>query len=282
MPKKKPPPRKIALVGTAPSSAHAPIDDLSWEIWGVGYRGDHITRCTRWFEIHRLDGLRDGPEWRPLLRKWARDCELVMFWPEKLGPNIMEYPVQRIKERFGTYFMSSSFSWMLALAIDEHTNGKPVDEIGIWGVDMEYGTEYREQRAGLRHFLALARFAGIKSTLLVNGGVIYEPVPYPFWQDDPLLAKLKQRREVAAGEISQRQRALNATTARLGQINFAIAELRKIVVDSKINPLAKKLIEKYERQAKGLSKTEPGMRREVAYYEGALEEINWQMDYLKP
>ena len=266
--------RKIALVGTAPSQAHAPIDDKDWDIWGVGVRRDCITRCTRWFEIHRLDALWDGPEWRPLLRKWAKDCELVMFWPEPLGPNVMQYPVEEIKTRFGTYFMTSSFAWMLALAVHEHTNGKPVAEIGIWGVDMEFGTEYREQRAGIRHFLALAREVGIKTTLLLNGGLVYEPVPYPFWQDDPLTQKLDLRRNAATEKIAQAQRVLDATASRLGQINAIFTEA-KAVLDSET-------LKKLEREAAGLSKEEPGHRHAVAYHEGALEEINWQLDFLKP
>ena len=273
MAKKKP--RKIAVVGTAQSSVHAPIDDKSYEIWGVGYRGDHITRCDRWFEIHRLDGLRDGPEWRPLLRKWAKDCEMVMFWPEPLGPRIMQYPVEEIKNRFGTYFMTSSLSWMVALAIHEHTNGNPVSSIGVWGVDMEFGTEYREQRSGLRHFLALARELGIPTELMVNGGLTYEPVPYPFWQDDPLLQKLVLRRGVAENEMIQKQRALDASTARVGQVSCAIAELRNFRNTGE-------RIKKLEREAEAMSKAEPDLRRDVGYYQGAVEEIDWQMDYLKP
>lgn len=268
MAKRKTAPRKVAIVGTAQSSARAPINDPSWSIWGVGYRGDHITRCDRWFEIHRLDALKDGPEWRPLLRKWAKDCELVMFWPEKLGPKVMQYPVEKIKQRFGTYFMTSSLAWMLALAIDEHDTN-PIAEIGVWGVDMEFGTEYREQRDGMRHFLALARFAGIPTRLQVDGGIVYEPVPYPFWMDDPLTNKLKLRKEVAEGEIAQRERVIKASERRLAHLDGILST----------NPKDR---DKIDRERDALRRAEPSLREEVRFYKGALEEIVWSQDYLRP
>jgi len=272
--------RKIALVGTAPSAAFAPIDDPSYEIWGVGFRGEHITRCTRWFEIHRLDSLHDGPEWRPLLRKWAKDCELVMFWPETLGPKVMQYPVEEIKNRFGTYFMTSSLSWMMALAIHENDHGRPVSEIGIWGVDMEFGVEYREQRFGLRHFLEMAKVAGITTKLLTNSGIVYEPVPYPFWQDDPLTTKLKLRREGVQGKIAEDKRVIEVSVSRIGQINAVIEELLKIKsIDEKYR---RPRIEKLTKEGEALKRTLPTTQQHLAYHEGALEEIEWQEDYLKP
>lgn len=276
MASKKKKKRRVALVGTAPSSAHAPIGDSEWEIWGVGYRGDHITRCDRWYELHRLDGLRDGPEWRPLLKEWGRDCQLVMMWPEPdLGPNVRQYPLDLIKAKYGTYFMTSSFAWMLAEAVEEHEQGAEIDEIGVWGVDMEYGTEYREQRSGLRHFLALARFAGIGTRVLVNGGVIYEPVPYPFWQDDPLLEKLQHRRRGVEADMQVRKRALEAGVARVGALTVTIEELQKAeAAPKRVGTLIK------ERAA--LQASLPQMQTDVAYAMGAIEEIDWQLDYLKP
>src|SRR3990167_8308310 len=162
--------RKIALVGTASSGAGAPYDDLSFEIWGVSARAAYVTRANRWFELHRLDG--EPPEWAASWRKTIADFthdigEVLMFWPEyKLAQKVTAYPYQQIADRFGTYFMTSSFSWMMALAIDEmrplDKDGYPVafhngDEISIFGVDMEHGTEYQKQRTGFRHFIDIAR-----------------------------------------------------------------------------------------------------------------------------
>lgn len=262
--------RRVALVGTAPSSAHAPFDDPSWEIWGVGFRGEHFTRADRWFELHRIEGDDDGQEWVDLLKTWSHDCAVWMIWPLPVGKNVIQYPHQKIAGKYGTFFLTSSFGWMIALAIEEG-----VDEIGVWGVDMEYGTEYREQRAGVRHFMALAKFAGIKVTVLLNGGVAYEPVPYPFWIDDPLLQKLKYRRERLSEEKAVRDRACASTLERLSQIGAITAELGKIRGTSK-------RIAELEGEARGMQTHLPGLQKDASWSEGAIAEIEWMEDFLKP
>lgn len=271
-------PRRVALVGTAPSSIHAPIKDPSWDIWGVGFRGEHMTRVTRWYELHRLAGLADGPDWNDLCRKWAEDCEMWMIWPEDFGPSVRQFPAKEIAEKYGTFFMTSSFAWMLAHAIEEmRPDGMRVengDEIGIWGVDMEYGTEYREQRAGVRHFTALAKALGIKVTLLVNGGVIYEPVPYPFWQDDPLLQKVDYRTKALGAKLAEATGAVDAALARLERIAGA-REVAKAVEDAA-------LIAKLDGEEKLLRGMLPKLQTDAAMLRGALDELAWTADYLRP
>ena len=141
--------RRIALVGTTNSGAQAPFDDQSFDIWGVSARAVYVTRADRWFELHRLDGEPKewADNWRKTVKKFSHDVELMMFYPEPdLGPKVVTYPAERITARFGTYFMTSTFSWMMALAIDEmcpvSKKWKP-GEIALYGVEMEYGTEYR-------------------------------------------------------------------------------------------------------------------------------------------
>ena len=153
-------PRKIALVGTSPTGESAPYHDDTWEIWGVSQRAKYVTRANRWFEIHRLDGepRHFQEEWRASMRaflnnKTTKPIPLYMMYPETgLTGNVIQYPVDAMIARFGAYFMTSSFAWMMAMAIDElrPLNGRKVNgEIGIYGVEMEYGTEYRKQRVGL-------------------------------------------------------------------------------------------------------------------------------------
>ena len=125
-------PRRIAIVGTASSGCGAPFADESFEIWGVSKRAPYVTRANRWFELHRLDGEPPGwaAGWRKELKADSTDIgELLMFWPEySLAPNVTSYPYARIAERFGTYFMTSTFSWMMALAIDEM---RPINAEGL-------------------------------------------------------------------------------------------------------------------------------------------------------
>ena len=200
--------RKIALLGTSATSQQAPFDDESWEIWGVSARASHVIRADRWFELHRLDGEPEAFQqaWREQVGQSMGDTPLYMIWPEPdLARNIVTYPVDRIVSRFGSYFLTSTFAWMWAMAIDElrPLDGPPVDgEMGYWGVDMEYGSEYVEQRAGFRHFKELARFVGIGITQLNTSGLAYDPVPYPMWQDDPLINKLEKRTGISEENIT--------------------------------------------------------------------------------
>ena len=277
--------RKIAMVGTASSGSGAPYKDESWEIWGVSCRAAYVTRATRWFELHRLFG---EPEewtesWRESIKVFSDDVDLYMLYPEpELGPNVVQYPYERIVDRFGTYFMTSTFSWMMALAIDEMA---PVGEIakdceiGIWGVEMEYGTEYRQQRAGLRHFIDLATGLGIHVTRLAAGGLVYEPVPYPLWQDDPLLCKLEQRNKQTRIRLDQYDRSIRAARSLITQDRAILDEIEKSRKKGYRRAERKAFL---EREIDGLLESSANLSRSIVEQEGVNEEQRWLKDYLSP
>jgi hypothetical protein len=277
--------RKIALIGTAGSAPEAPYHDPSWEIWGVSARGEYVTRADRWFELHRLDG--EPPDWaanwRKTIKTFTHDLDLYMFYPEPdLGPNIKNYPHDHIVSRFGTYFMTSSFAWMMAMAIDElrPQKGKPVDgEIGVWGVDMEYGTEYTEQRSGFRHFFELAKILGIKVSRLASSGLAYEPVPYPLWQDDPLLNKLKLRQSDSRHNIDSLNDSLRRTHSLISNIQGALNEINKA---SQKGYSRKKSKEGLQKQLDGLMDTSGSLSKELVHWQATSEEQSWLRDYLIP
>lgn len=295
--------RKIALLGTAPSGEHAPFRDLSWEIWGVSARCHYVTRADRWFEIHRLAG--EPPEWaenwRKDIKRWldTDQIPLYMIWPEDLGPTVKQYPVQDIVGRFGSFFMTSTFAWMAAMAISElcpivdgrPTIAEPGSEIGVWGVDMEYGTEYRDQRAGIRHFLELCKQLGIQTRKLVTGGLTYEPIPYPMWQDDPLLNKLKHRYENASGEASRATENLHEIRADYNKALGAIAEIKlmtetpKLPADEDGDAKPYNFVERLEHLESLLkAKAELGDKFQTnkTACQAIMGEQEWLMDYLKP
>lgn len=277
--------RRIALVGTANSGADAPFEDISYEIWGVGCRAPYVTRATRWFELHRLEGepRKWTDEWREHVKVFSHDCELLMLYPEfDLGPKVTAYPAARITERFGTYFMTSSFSWMIALAIDEMCpqGGEwGFGEIALFGIDMEHGTEYREQRTGLRHFIDLARVMGITITRLANGGLSYEPVPYPLWQDDPLISKLKQRTDLNSQKLANMDVGIKNIQAMMIQNNAASAE---IDLSQKEGYSVEDRRAELDKELEELSRTSSATSKDILKREGALEEQFWLKDYLAP
>jgi hypothetical protein len=198
--------RKVCIIGTTPSAEKAPYDDESWEIWGVSERHDYVTRLTRWFEMHdwRDSNVRTA-EWiaaqKANLERISKDAEI---WDRD------RVPVEKIKSRFGTYFLTSTIAWMMALAIDEE-----VDELMLWGVDMEDKIEYTDQRAGAKHFIGLAKFAGIKVHLDGINGIAYDPVPYPFWQDDPLVQKTLWQEKLQKQDLAKLEERLSEVEKRI-------------------------------------------------------------------
>lgn len=280
--------RKIALVGTAPSGNRAPFGDASWEIWGVSSRAAYVTRATRWFELHRLDG--EPQDWANLWRKALRDflgeTELVMMYPEPgLAKNITPYPYDRIVQRFGTFFMTSTFSWMMALALDElrPVNGEPVPgEIAIYGVDMEYGTEYRQQRSGFRHFIQLATHMGVPVTRLADGGLAFEPVAYPMWQDDPLQAKTTRRLKETTDRLNNFNESLRITQQMIAQQRAVLSFIERQEQAPDVLSFLNTEKQKTEKQLAAMMKTSATISKDIVKLEGMQEELQWLDDYLKP
>lgn len=275
--------RKIALVGTAASALQAPYDDESWEIWGVSARGHYVTRADRWFEMHRLDGEPKEwrAKWREMLKGFVKDLDLYMLYPEcDLGPSVKEYPSGYITDRFGTYFLTSTFAWMAALAIAElrPLDGEEVEgKIGVWGVDMEYATEYAQQRAGFRHFLDMARAMSIGISRVASGGLSFEPVPYPMWQDDPMVCKMKIRAAESKAKLEEFNTIINRTRTMIAQ-NRAIKQALGMYGGKD----APEEIERIDKEYQDLLQTSGEVSKDLVHWQATYEEQAWTLDYITP
>lgn len=281
------------MVGTAGSRVGAPCENPDIEIWGVSSRGN-LSRADRWFELHRIDGTFDGAgeadAWRAEIKKFCADIPaLYMLYPEPdLAANVVAYPHDRITARFGTYLMTSTFAWMMALAIDEMAPidpdgtrhfAKPGSKISIYGVDMEYGSEYSQQRQAFRSFIKIAEQLGIEVMRVVSGGLIYEPVPYPMWQDDPLLTKLTRRNNEAREKLATFDKSLRMTRTMIAQHNTLldhIAQTHQPGYDE-----AQRLRE-LERELDGLMNTSAQLSQDIVHWQGVCEEQEWLRGYLSP
>jgi hypothetical protein len=296
-------PRKIALVGTAASRVGAPIHDQEWEVWGVSSRST-LARADRWYELHPLDVTFDKPGeadlWRAELKRFTADIpELVMLFPEfDLHANVRVYPEAKIRARFDTYHLMSTFSWMVAEAIDEicplDAEGRPSlappgTTIGIWGVDMEYGSEYEEQRAGFRAMISIAKALGIAVHRVLDGGLIYEPVPYPHWQLDPLLCKLAKRNREAKETLADRNKSLRVTEEMMASVNGAMAEIDLMARD--LSPFEgevnqpepydpKKRRDALEKRKLDLLRTSHQCSADIVAWEAIDAEQSWLKGYL--
>ena len=133
---------QIALMGSAPSSVRlAPFKDSKYaeyvqgrvesvarayptvpgdfDIWGCSPGcWAVIPRATRWFEVHRWEPGQPwlSPEYCQFLRDFKGPVYTGGVIPEI--PNHVVYPIDRMEEKFSSYFMTSSLALMLALAID--------------------------------------------------------------------------------------------------------------------------------------------------------------------
>jgi hypothetical protein len=167
---------KIAIVGTAAHAAKAPWSDPSWEIWAANV--GKVPRWDRWFDLHDDASIDTYPGHREFLESQTK--------PVYRQSN---YPLDAMVAKYGTWFFTSTISYMLALALEEGP-----EEIGIWGVDLAHETEYVRQRPGARFFIQTARMRGVKITMPEEAEVAVPGILYCF--DKPSLLQVKARARV--------------------------------------------------------------------------------------
>lgn len=280
-------PRKIAMVGTAASRIKAPFTDESYEIWGVGGRGSE-PRATRWYELHSL--LAEPEEWvtawcKQLCDVVSRDCDIYMIYPRaECGPRVKQFPTEQILARFGSFHMTSSFSWMMAHAIHEMvptgSAAQPGSLIEIWGVDMEYGTEYKSQREGLRAFISIAHALGITVLRPAESGLSYDPVPYPMWQDDPMLSKVNLIISRIKRQMASKDNDLRKIRTMIAQGRAVLDEL-KYAIEAGKEYAPQDRIAQLTRESEVLMQSSANISHEIALLEGQSEAYHHWQDYIQ-
>jgi hypothetical protein len=231
-------PRKIAIIGKAPSSALlAPYGDPDWEIWILNTLGSakEVPRWDRQFELHDLclaknpgfgnyyDYLKEESGKRPV---YLRDDPPAEF---KGG---IRYPYAAVQETFagfaGRDYLTNTVSLMAALAVYEHLIGKmhhepdgaprrPVAELGMWGVDMAqhnaaytfanagfFSSEYARQRPSVEYWIGVAEGKGIHFTVPPQSDILKTACIYGFHTNE-VFKKLQARDQELAARITQAQ-----------------------------------------------------------------------------
>ena len=171
-------PRRVAIVGTAPSWSLTPWADPTIEIWSLNdaYNIDGFQRADRWYDLHPLDKFFFAPVpppgKKPLIFAhqiplgtyvrpaqhfdWLATQPIPKFLhpnfaqqkPEAATwPNVHPFPKAEIEAAYGTYCTSSP-QWMLAHALLEG-----VREIHIYGIHLSTEAEYIEQRSGFEFLI---------------------------------------------------------------------------------------------------------------------------------
>lgn len=213
--------RKIALIGTAPSSINlAPYEDESWEIWACSPGTMEVPRVTQLFEMHRYvpGGVSFPLEYVDYLKHFTGD--IWMTEVVKDIPTSQKLPWEELVEKYGPYFFTSSLSWMMALAIEMNPK-----EIGLWGVDMASTEEYTDQKLGCQYFATLAIAQGIKVSTPLESD-LFRPNPlYGVCQSSHAWIKQTEKVKEYNGQIANIEELLRINEKNLDFARGAKADL---------------------------------------------------------
>jgi len=186
--------RKIAMLGTAPSTRGMAPFDTDWEVWGQADYWADMKRIDRWFEFAPMSKLvAEFPDYLEFLKK----ATFPVYMRQKFEsiPTSEPFPFDEMASLFGREFMSATVVWMMCKAITEHRAGEEVETIGLWGYDMALDGEYFSQRPGIRHLEWIAKQEGITVLVPQGSDLLITPIPYPFADDDPMVAKIRARKK---------------------------------------------------------------------------------------
>jgi hypothetical protein len=198
-PAKEVKPLKVALLGTAPSSRMlAPFNDPEWEIWvcSPGNQGS-MPRVTRWFEIHGNMLWPENRHYGEAYIEWLRKQPFPIYMQsQEWVPHAKVFPKDEMVARFGRGFFTSSFAWMMALAISEGAT-----EIALYGIDMASRDEYILQRPGFYFFKHEAEKLGIKVSAPNESDIMQDPALYGYAEVTPFGRKLNARKQEIVGRL---------------------------------------------------------------------------------
>jgi hypothetical protein len=193
-------PLKVAIMGTAPSSRMmAPFADLTWQIWGCspGNMG-MLPRCDLWVEIHKNLLWPENKHYGEPYLKWLNEQTFPIYMQDnEWVPRAMKFPKDELVAKYGRFFFTSSFAWMMALAIE-----KGAVEIALYGVDMASRDEYILQRPGGHYFMQLATSRGIKVSTPTESDLAQPPALYGFDDVSPFGRKIQAREQEIKGRVA--------------------------------------------------------------------------------
>lgn len=199
IPKVIPGKKKVALIGTAPSSRMlAPFGDPSWEIWACspGNQGV-LPRVDVWFELHGNLMWPENKHYGEPYIEWLKKLPIPVFMQDQnVVPNALVYPREEMVNEFGRDFFTSSFSWMMALAIS-----KGVEELALYGIDMASRDEYILQRPGFYFFRHIAQQRGIKVSAPNESDIMQPPGLYGYSEVTPFGRKILARKQELSGRL---------------------------------------------------------------------------------
>lgn len=249
--------KKIAICGFASSSRHLiPYDDKDWVIGAMNQFYRHAPRADYWFDIHsnwRESNVPGTDHPRAL-----REIGFPVFMIERADdvPNSVRYPIERLIEKFGVDYFTSTVSYMIAWAIDviDQAVAKRMSSvrwtasaptladaqaftrslyaeytIGIFGIDLIVGDEYDFQKACAEFWLGVANARGIDIQIPSHSALLKQRWRYGYeTQPSNLLIELKDytaRQAELSARISKVREAHERAVAELQTLDGALQEV---------------------------------------------------------
>ena len=216
-------PLRVALIGTAPSSRMlAPYNDPSWEIWGCspGNMGV-LPRVSEWFEIHGNLLWPENKHYGEPYVNWLRQQTFPINMQDKsLVPNAVPLPKKELVAEFGPYFFTSSFAWMMALAMY-----RGAKEIALYGIDMASRDEYILQRPGAYYFFMEAKRRGVTITAPYESDIMQPPGLYGFSEVTQYGRKLLARKQELDQRVAQLRQQRDSSTHQMTYLEGALEDL---------------------------------------------------------
>lgn len=219
----QPKPLKVALVGTAPSSRLlAPFADPTWTIWACSPGNmNQLPRVDAWFEIHNNLLWPECRSYGEPYVAWLKQQSFPIYMQDQsLVPNAIPYPIQDMVQKYGKYFFTSSFAYMMALAMD-----MGCVELSLFGIDMASKDEYILQRPGGHYFMQLAAQRGIKVSLPYESDLAQPPALYGYGDSTPFGRKMLVRKQ----ELTER---VSAMKKQRDDLNHGITYLEGALEDN--------------------------------------------------
>ena len=222
-PAAEPVPLKVALVGTAPSSRMlAPFGDSSWKIWSCSPGNmNSLPRVDVWFEIHKNLLWPENKSYGEPYIEWLKKQPFPVYMQDQsLVPNALIYPKDDMVKKFGNYFFTSSFAWMMALAIEQGAS-----EIALFGIDMASRDEYILQRPGFGFFRYVAEQKGIKVWAPNESDIMQAPGLYGFSEVTPMGRKILAREKELKDRLAQMEPQLQQMSQNIMYLKGALEDL---------------------------------------------------------
>lgn len=216
-------PLKVALIGTAPSSRMlAPYNDPSWKIWGCSPGNQNtLPRVDVWFELHsNLLWPEHESYGRPYIEWLKVQTFPVWMQDQSLVPHALVFPKDEIVAEFGDSFFTSSFAWMMALAMKQGAT-----EIALYGIDMASRDEYIRQRPGFYFFRYIAEKRGIKVSAPHESDIMQAPALYAYVDSTPFGRKILARRQEVGGRIASMNQQIEQLTRSKVYLDGAMEDL---------------------------------------------------------